>query len=715
MTASYFAPHALTLTLAQQNMAHMGAVKNEEFKAGEVIMSSDAVRASEKCGKDCWVWLALIVAAAAFFRLYDLGMSAFRADTILLWELAKRHVAPALLFTDWFEVSGAAGQMPMPAFIMQLFLSLTGWHVTPAMVRFPFAFFGLLAVPVAFFAGRRISGPGFGLMLAAFLAVNSFHIATCREAYFYSTLIFGAFLFLLAAAGIVPAVWEGRAIRISDFAILAVALFFSAYSQITGLILCVAGGLLFLALLIYKQRRTALFKKNTMALVVVYGIVLLPVLAATWGLRPILGQIGANKENSAKVVSMSGESLFTGVTKALLQFGWGWSVVGWVVFALALIGAVYWAVRGREKRWLWIFYFVIMQIAIFGVLQRAMAATYEARYLAGVFPFFLALLVYGLWGAGGQLKKTVAAKALAGCLCGGALVAAAYPAYLQTQLTGKPTPYFDLVRWFDTHLPPGTPVLVDRWFEPWNELKSHPSTNVVFTFTIPNEPVDVFMGNHWRDTAKDFFVRNPDAAYLEIAKEYWDVPGVGAWDWPRQFFARHATIANEAGLKLRALGLANRSDFYAANTNRVVVEVFYNTTEDVIEQARRAGRPALVLFGSGWIFTKTQDFRDWRIPQGRANLEVYNLTGQPMEANLLITAASVSGSKQVDMAGQMLTFEGGRLLDKMAGPVTLVPGRNSLAFSDRMWDGGRAPLLVATVDCRPVVRADDSNRGGDVP
>ena len=66
--------------------------------------------------------LAIIVAVAAFFRLYELGLSAFRADTILLWELAKRQVPPSMIFTDWFEVSGAAGQMPMPAFITAIAL-----------------------------------------------------------------------------------------------------------------------------------------------------------------------------------------------------------------------------------------------------------------------------------------------------------------------------------------------------------------------------------------------------------------------------------------------------------------------------------------------------------------------------------------------------------------------------------------------------------------
>lgn len=655
----------------------------------------------------CWIIYALcllvIVAVAAFFRLYELGKSAFRADTILLWELAKRHVPPGMVLTDWFNVSGAAGQMPMPAFIMQVFLSLLNWPVTPAMVRLPFALFGILAVPIAFFAGRRLHGPMFGLMLSALLAVNSFHIATSREAYFYSTLIFGYFLYFWAAVGILETLWNGGTLKLSDLAILAAALFFSAYSQITGLILCATGGILFLALLVYRQRKAESFKRNLLSLAVVYGVVLLPVFVASWGLRPILEQIGANKETAAKVVSMSGENLLTGTTKALLQFGWGWSLAGWALLVIAVGGAVYAIVRNRERQWWWIFYFMVMQIAVFGVTRSVMVATYESRYMSGIFPFFLACLAFGLLyfprAAADALRRPGAANVASGVLCGAALVFAAYPAYLQTQLTGKPTPYFDIVRWCDSNLPRNTPVLVDRWFEPWNEFKSHPSTNVVFTFTIPNEPVDVFVKNRWRETAKDFFARNPDAAYLEIAKEYWDAPGVGPWEWPRQYFSRHVAITNEAGLELRELGLANRGDFYAANSNRVVVGIFYNTREDILSKARADGQTVVGLYGDGWNYTKTQDFRDWRVFEGSASLDVYNLTSAPVMAEVVLRAVAISGSKKIKVSnGSENTFTMNQLVKWNIGRLTLVPGLNKLVLADALWSMGKVPLIVDGFD-----------------
>src|SRR5262249_37631426 len=129
-----------------------------------------------------------------------------------------------------------------------------------------------------------------------------------------------------------------------------------------------------------------------------------------------------------------------------------------------------------------------------------------------------------------------------------------WPAFLCTKLDGKPTPYTKINAWVDSNLPPGALVLVDRWFEPWNEFRVEPSTNVISTYVLPNEPLDVYLQYHWRDTAINFFGHNPDAAYLEIAKSYWEKPEVGPWQWPRDHFARHVVIRNEAGLRLRGLG-----------------------------------------------------------------------------------------------------------------------------------------------------------------
>jgi len=623
-----------------------------------------------------------IAAAAAFFRLHDLGMSAFRADTILLWSLAQRHIPPVQLWTQWFEVSGAAGQMPMPAWIMQLFLSLTEWPVTPFWVRFPHALLGMLAVPVAYAGACRMGGKGMGLVLAALVAVNPYHIGYSREAYFYASAFLGYFLFFWAMVALTHEIRGGHGVRWKTLLLLAAALFFTAYSQITGLILCAAGALILGAVLFLNREGCDQPWRSLGCIAGVYSIVLAPLVFAAWGLKPLLSQIGANREAGAQVVALSGERLLPSVGTALLRFAWGndaWAV-GLLVLSLALAVAV--MIRRKEKHLVWIPGLMVLQLVLFALSRKASGATYDPRYMSGIMPFYLALIAYGLWNLPSLLPRK--ASPFAWIACAAAVAAGVPAAYLQTRVTGKPTPYFEIVRWTDSNLPAGTPVLVDRWFEPWNELKAHPSTNVQFTFTIPNEPLDNFLKGNWRKTAEEFLVRNPDAAYLEIAKTYWDAPGVGPWEWPRKYFARHVTIANEAGLKLRKLGLATRSDFYSSNSNRVVVEIFYNTEEDVIAKARADGRSVLALYGPGWQYTKTGDYRDWRTIPEKAEMRLWNLTDGPLTASPVLRAAAMGGPVRLRAkapALQVRDFPPNQLTEWTLEPMTLQPGMTTVILT----------------------------------
>lgn len=649
-------------------------------------------------------WLVLILAVAAFFRLYDLGMSAFRGDTIILWNLAQQRVPPAQLFSRWFEVSGAAGQMPLPAWIAQVYVRMTGWQVTPFNVRFPPALLGILAVAAAFFGGRRFKDARLGLMLAGLLAVNAFHIALCREAYFYSALILGYFLFFWAFADLSRLLMAGDRVGWRSWLLLAAALFMTAYSQITGLLVCGAGGLLFVVLLLVRGRKRPGFAPNLAGLIVTYLVILLPMALAAWGLRPLLDQIGQNREAAQQVTDLSGETLIGGFLKALAQFSWGSAWPGLVILAAALIGGIAVVVRRRDINGAWVGYIVVMQLALFYLSRSAAGASYEARYMAGMFPFFLALLAYGLLDAPGLLARN-AARAGSIAFCGLAFLYALYPAWLQTRLTGKPTPYYEIVRFADANLPPGAPVVVDRWYEPWNELAAHPGTNAQFVFITPNEPLEVFRQFNWRDAARAALEAFPDAAYLEIAKTYWDVPGIGPWTWPRDFFARQVTFANKAGLRLRELGLANRGDFYAANTSRTVVALFYNTEEDAVERARRAGRETTVWYGPGWGFeqtgpmpmlrVRTPTFRAFKSLAREAAVDVWNLSDRPLEGRLDIKGVAVGGAKVVQASrGGRRTFPAGRETTVDFGPLTLAPGLNTVKLADPHASAGNGPLLL---------------------
>jgi hypothetical protein len=255
-------------------------------------------------------------------------------------------------------------------------------------------------------------------------------------------------------------------------------------------------------------------------------------------------------------------------------------------------------------------------------------------------------------------------------------------------------------------LPKGAPVLVDRWFEPWCEMRIHGPTNVTMAFTIPDEPLETFTNYNWRGTARDFLTKFPDAAYMELTKHYFSIPEVGYWHWPREYFRRHVAFTNEQALRLGRLDLMPRVVFRDPqyNTNRIIVEVFYNLPEDRAEIDRRQGRKVSLWYGAGWGYTKLWrqrqgDFRDWRVMGERALLDLRNVTDAPVQVKLRFTAVAPHGQKQV-MLGEhgRTSFPQGKIVRQEVGPIPLAPGKNSLWLTDPAWSQRQAPLLVGLVE-----------------
>ena len=147
-------------------------------------------------------------------------------------------------------------------------------------------------------------------------------------------------------------------------------------------------------------------------------------------------------------------------------------------------------------------------IVVFLASRSAINAAFTSRYVIVLLPIWLVLLGAGIWGWGQILSAKAGSRlpsVVTTVLGAGAFLLYVAPAIVCTRLSGAPVPYRDVQAWFNSNLPRGTPVLVDRWFEPWNELKVYNSTNVFFTFTIPNEPVDVYLKYNWRKTAETVF------------------------------------------------------------------------------------------------------------------------------------------------------------------------------------------------------------------
>ncbi|MDP2991161.1 MAG: hypothetical protein Q8O57_11435, partial [Kiritimatiellota bacterium] len=364
---------------------------------------------------------------------------------------------------------------------------------------------------------------------------------------------------------------------------------------------------------------------------------------------------------------------------------------------------------------------LIMGVIMFGVMSAMMhfgGGLFTLRYYSPLWLVFnllggVGLLLLAEWAVAGIRRiggRSLAYGAVTAGLCGVVAVCAAQPIYWILHLPGLPNPYSMINRWMDTNLPKGTLVIVDRWFEPWNEMLYHAPTNVIATFTVPNEPYDVMIKYNWFQTVKDFFKKYPDSAYFELCEKS---PIIGQpWDWPRRHFRRHIAFSNTPAILLRQSVLAPDGWY---NADGLVWDLFYNTREDAVEQAGSTGQQTLVCYGPGWGYIKLwqqfRDFRDWRILEDKAALDVYNLTPQTNTVKLLIRGMAANGGKRVrfGMLGQA-DFQNMQLAEWRIERVPLKPGLNQFVLSDALWSAAKIPLLVDQVE---VLMTDDRRQTAD--
>lgn len=657
--------------------------------------------------------LAVIVLAGAHFRLVALDDAALRADSIELWRICQQPVSASDIFTRWMDLMGLSGQFPFPVAVKKWFLDTFSLSFNHFNLRLPSALWGIVTILAAYGLGRTLWDDRTGLLLAAMLAVNPLHIQTTREAYFYPPLVLGAFL---AIWGAVWAIRRWQELSETDtrgavgfVAVNVSGFFLLTYSQPTGWTLALVCGATVMLLEVLRFVKSRKPDARAISLLAGYLIVGLPLLFTRWGLTQVMEISRADARAAAeRALVATGETMWSMLYKAMTSFAWGGTPFRGGLTIIALLAGMICIAHNARTRKQWIFLPAVILLGFLSFLYaRAQAgALFESRYVLGLMPAYFALLTLGLLQIGEWLTRlpNVRSGAAYGLVFAVAILPNLYPALLCTQQTGQPTPYKAIAAWFDSNLPKDTPVLVDRWFEPWNELRIYNSTNVQFTFTIPNEPLDVFIRQNWRDTAKDFFRKHPDAAYLEISKSYWDAPGVGPWTWPRYHFARSTTIVNRAGLRLRELGLANRGDYYDTYTNRIAIEIFYNTREDLVDKARAAGETVLALYGSGWTYAKTQDYRDWRVLTGRATIDVYNLSDRPVRGVIRIHGVAPGGSKavMVDQA-RRVNFPQDQMVEQVLDPVELQPGPNTIRLDDPLWNSrAQIPLLVQEISAQRV-------------
>lgn len=649
-----------------------------------------------------WGGVLVVLGAACYLRLAGLGDSAFRADTITFYDLCHRPVSGWTIFTHWIDLLGRTSQFPFPLAVTKGVIDILHLPPTDLVIRLPMALFGVLAVAASFFVGQAVAGRWFGLGLALLFALNPFHIQLSREAYYYAPVVAGTTLLTWSAVWAVAQRRRPTLFPWYYYVVTGLGFFLATYSHLSGWWLAALTVLVTLSVTSVRMRRTRRTAREFGILLTIFSVIALPLLFASWAV-PFFVYNFMHPEVAANTRQVFGaDTLPLGVMLGKLATSMAWGAAGWrSLFTVVILGlAGYAAIRQWKNRpailvgW----GFLIIGLALYRLGMLLTSTAFGARHASFLLPVYLVVLTLGIyeclnWSRWPRWGRGVLLAGLLGLAVGGM----GKPALAARRLPGKPTPYKEIVRWCDTSLPSGALVLVDRWFEPWNELRVHNSTNVVFTFTIPNEPVDNYIKYRWRETARSFLDKFPDAAYLEIAKSYWEEPQVGPWDWPRQYFKRHQVFRNEPALYLQKLGLLYRDDGGKYNS-RLIVDLFYNTREDVLARAAAENRSLACFYGAGWGYVKLwqqlQDFRDWRVMEGQAVIDIYNLGSAPLAGALVLRGMAVNGSKRVTAGSAFHGFKSGLLEEWTINPVMLKPGINSISLTDAFWKTGRAPLLV---------------------
>ena len=593
--------------------------------------------------------LSIVSAFAGVTRFTALERSPFRADELNMYRAVEQGYSVLELWRNppWMNQIPAAETLAIGS------SSLFDFESREKTTRFPFALFGVLTVLLC---GRWMVnqyGLAAGLLLVIWMGLNPFHLYESREAYYYVLLMFFSAGSVFACVSLSRSLKEER-IPLRSWLIwlawLALAchmhMSFWVFAAVQWIFVLYSG----MRSTTGEARRTHLLRTGMVALV-------MAVLMSRWVWRAVQEVLTA-EERGGHI----GDPLEWVLPRLIPMFLAGANWVGWLLVGVLVVAAIV-AFKSLWREDTGFRALTLLMVAGFGaallyvgLLGGGVAKfTYFSAYWPLLLIWSTVLIVRAASILDARRPKTGAlALGVFAIFLIGTMAA---PAWQIMQLDGKPTPYKVLQAELDRLLPPGTVVVVDRWFEPWNEMAVHAPTNVFVTFTVPDEPYDAYIQNRWRDVTRHYFERDRGQAFLMLTRNHWEREGV--WSWPRQHFARHATIANESGLWLRERGFAPVGEFYDAQTNRLVINLFYDLPEDRLARARAGGATAWAAFDRGWDY-----FKPWRPPAGWSEQQLQLLwiqAGRFQEQGQLVRHLDQFG--QFSQQDMMRWFEQGRWVD----------------------------------------------------
>ncbi len=677
--------------------------------------------------------LLVIIALSALLRLSTLGYSAFRADTMEFYRYAASGRTPWMLLKEQpWENQIPVTEAYVVALIRFLHLPVNAWTV-----RFPIALLGILAVWFIFRMAEKAFDRRTGLLAAFLVAINPFATAISMEAYYYSGLICFAALFYWRSQCLLTQLCDK--IDGGGFAVWMLWL-------IAGVLLCATHmtawsvfGMIWLLVCVAVFR--AWKRSGNLQMFIFFSASTLLVMGSVvpWLIKPIRAYLIGNAQPLGLTPApWSNFFRILGETVPVFTFGkswWGMALVG-----VVLIGGVVAPFRHTKGGGGARLFAKIVACAVAGnVLLCLVMGKGQGKYtyFAALFPLVIVGLAYLLE----RMTEALAARwpklAIYG-LPGVALLCTLYwaiPLYSVMTLEGKPTAYKAIAKYINENTAPGTLVLVDRWLEPWNELSLYPlEDGRQWTFTVPNEPGETGRQMGWQRAVMRFFEENPTAVYLPLLDSYrspdMGVWQVGPWEWPDQHFANRHQLSHRAAIRLAAWGLSQREEFYVkTRMGRLVINLYFNTIDDIASTCTKAGTTAFRVYGSGWGYLKPwRPLPGWseqllqtvwvqaglfdergmsvnsleelnRLPQqelmqylnrGRwadywvasdqSSMRLYNVTGEDLAMQVELTGIALSGRIIARLGTSSAMFPPSLLVTRTV-PVLLKPGENQFPLT----------------------------------
>ena len=337
------------------------------------------------------ILLALVTVLAAIMRLHSLTAKSFWLDEGFSIGFARLSW-PQFLHTIWSGRTVWFGEIYMLLYFFLLRLWMTFGN-SEGFVRGLSVLFSVATIPIIYFLGARLFGRRAGLLAAALLAVNAYHIRYAQEARGYAMLVFFA---VLATWLFARNLQEPSS---AHWGMYAVVCALTTYSHFFGALLVPAH-----AISLLSWERDKIPWRKFLGSLLAYGAMIIPIMI-------FLSGLGRSGEPISWIPPLQPDSLlvlgvdFTGVYGSTLL------ALDVLAIGIAALGAARTRMSTEHTNYAWgytlLFAWLVTPVVI-TLTVSLVKPIFLPRYLSLCIPALLLLVAVGI----GRLRPAVLAWGL---------------------------------------------------------------------------------------------------------------------------------------------------------------------------------------------------------------------------------------------------------------------------------------------------------------